>query len=158
VSKTVIDEMKRIVLESGILDCKDTEWPKPDKIGKQELVVRVGSKEVSLQTSKIGSYAEVQKNKDSEGLTAFFYLVQDLKAFVFSLVNLHFRVGVLLCRSSPSDALRCIVYPILISVFEGQNRERSDSQRVDFDSSLRASAMRFVVLVVANNQLQALVA
>ena len=57
VSQTVVDEMKRIVLESGILDCKDAEWPKPDKIGKQELVVRVGEKEVTLQTSKIGSYA-----------------------------------------------------------------------------------------------------
>jgi protein mago nashi len=84
--------MRRIVLESGILECKDSEWPKPDKIGKQELVVRVGSKEVSLQTSKIGSYAEVQKTKDPNGLTAFFYLVQDLKCLVFSLVNLHFRV------------------------------------------------------------------
>ena len=84
--------MKRIVLESAILDCKDSEWPKPDKIGKQELVVRVGEKEVTLQTSKIGSYAEVQKSKDAEGLTSFFYLVQDLKCFVFSLVNLHFRV------------------------------------------------------------------
>ena len=48
--------MRRIVEESGILECKDSEWPKPDKIGKQELVVRVGEKEVSLQTSKIGSY------------------------------------------------------------------------------------------------------
>lgn len=48
--------MKRIVLDSGILACKDNEWPKPDKIGKQELVVRVGTKEVTLQTSKIGSY------------------------------------------------------------------------------------------------------
>ena len=84
--------MKRIVLESGILDCKDTDWPKPDKIGKQELMLRVGEKEITLQTSKIGSYAEVQKSKDAEGLTAFFYLVQDLKCFVFSLVNLHFRV------------------------------------------------------------------
>ena len=57
VSKTVIDEMRRIIIESGILECKDQEWPKPDKIGKQELVVRVGNKEVSLQTSKIGSFA-----------------------------------------------------------------------------------------------------
>lgn len=56
--------MKRIVLESGVLNCKDEEWPKPDKIGKQELVVRVGEKEVTLTTSKIGSYAEVQKTKD----------------------------------------------------------------------------------------------
>lgn len=54
--------------------------------------MRVGAREVTLQTSKIGSYAEVQKTKDPNGLTAFFYLVQDLKCFVFSLVNLHFRV------------------------------------------------------------------
>jgi protein mago nashi len=97
--------MKRIVTESGILECKDTEWPKPDKIGKQELVVRVGEKEVTLTTSKIGSYAEVQKNKDSEGLTIFFYLVQDLKCFVFSLVNLHFRVRIQQRRSNLSDFL-----------------------------------------------------
>ena len=95
--------MKRIVLESGILGCKDVDWPKPDKVGKQELVVRVGNKEVALQTSKIGSYAEVQKTKDSEGLTMFFYLVQDLKCLVFSLVNMHFRVHLLRPRSSPSD-------------------------------------------------------
>jgi protein mago nashi len=95
--------MKRIVLESGILNCKDEEWPKPDKIGKQELVVRVGDKEVTLTTSKIGSYAEVQKTKDPEGLTLFFYLVQDLKCFVFSLVNLHFRVSNYSFRLSQSD-------------------------------------------------------
>ena len=95
--------MKRIVLESGILNCKDEEWPKPDKIGKQELVVRVGDKEVTLTTSKIGSYAEVQKTKDPEGLTLFFYLVQDLKCFVFSLVNLHFRVSNCSFRLSQSD-------------------------------------------------------
>ena len=94
------------MLESGILECKDQEWPKPDKIGKQELVVRVGGREVSLQTSKIGSYAEVQKTKDPTGLTVFFYLVQDLKCFVFSLVNLHFRVINASSRSSPSDPLR----------------------------------------------------
>ncbi len=92
VSQTVIDEMKRIISESGIMDCDDKEWPKPDKIGKQEFVVRMGGKEVKLTTSKIGSYGEVQKTNDPEGLTIFFYLVQDLKCFVFSLVNLHFRV------------------------------------------------------------------
>jgi len=84
--------MRRIIVDSGILECKDQDWPKPDKIGKQQLSVRVGKKEISLETSKIGSYAEVQKTKDPNGLTAFFYLVQDLKCFVFSLVNLHFRV------------------------------------------------------------------
>ena len=35
VSQTVIDEMKRIILDSGIMDCDNKDWPKPDKIGKQ---------------------------------------------------------------------------------------------------------------------------
>ena len=44
VSQTVIDEIRRIIVDSGILDCKDQDWPKPDKIGKQQLSVRVGKK------------------------------------------------------------------------------------------------------------------
>ena len=74
------------------MDCTDKNWPKPDKIGKQELTIRIGKKEVHLETSKIGSYGEVQKTEDPEGLTVFFYLVQDIKCFVFSMVNLHFRI------------------------------------------------------------------
>lgn len=35
---------------------------------------------------------EVQDSKDPDGLRAFYYLVQDLKAFVFSLISLHFKV------------------------------------------------------------------
>jgi protein mago nashi len=74
------------------MDCDDKKWPKPDKIGKQELEVRIGNKKINLQTSKIGSYGEVQKTDDPNGLTIFFYLVQDIKCFVFSMVNLHFRI------------------------------------------------------------------
>ena len=61
VSQTVIEEMKRIIEGSGIMECSDKKWPKPDKIGKQELEVRIGNKTIHLQTSKIGSYGEVQK-------------------------------------------------------------------------------------------------
>ncbi len=96
--------MKRIIIDSGIMECEDKEWPKPDKIGKQQFVVRIGSKEINLVTSKIGSYGEVQKTNDPNGLTIFFYLVQDLKCFVFSLVNLHFRVPFsLIDRLNPFD-------------------------------------------------------
>ena len=35
VSQSVIDEMRRIVEESGIMEKSDSKWPKPDKIGKQ---------------------------------------------------------------------------------------------------------------------------
>ena len=74
------------------MDCSDDNWPKPDKIGKQEFIVRIGNKHISFNTSKIGSYAEITKSNDPKGYEIFFYLVQDIKCFIFSLVNLHFRV------------------------------------------------------------------
>lgn len=46
------------------MNCDDKDWPKPDKIGKQEFLCRIGDKEVNLITSKIGSYGEVQKTND----------------------------------------------------------------------------------------------
>ena len=45
-----------------------------------------------VQTAKIGSLLDVQESKDPEGLRIFYYLVQDLKCMVFSLIGLHFRI------------------------------------------------------------------
>lgn len=45
-----------------------------------------------LQTAKIGSLGDVTDSADPEGLRVFYYLVQDLKALVFSLISLHFKV------------------------------------------------------------------
>lgn len=36
---------------------------------------------------------DVQECEDPEGLRVFYYLVQDLKTLVFSLINLHFKVS-----------------------------------------------------------------
>jgi len=47
---------------------------------------------ISLQTAKIGALVDVQESEDPEGLRVFYYLVQDLKALVFSLISLHFKV------------------------------------------------------------------
>jgi len=44
------------------------------------------------QTAKIGALVDVQESEDPEGLRVFYYLVQDLKALVFSLISLHFKV------------------------------------------------------------------
>lgn len=44
------------------------------------------------QTAKIGSLVDVTESADPEGLRVFYYLVQDLKAFIFSLISLHFKV------------------------------------------------------------------
>lgn len=48
---------------------------------------------VRSQTAKIGSLVDVTESADPEGLRVFYYLVQDLKALVFSLISLHFKVG-----------------------------------------------------------------
>ena len=47
---------------------------------------------VGLKTAKIGSLVDVTESEDPEGLRVFYYLVQDLKALVFSLISLHFKV------------------------------------------------------------------
>ncbi|KAF9695878.1 hypothetical protein EKO04_006221 [Ascochyta lentis] len=70
VSDALVAEIKRIVKESEILKEDDTKWPQKNKDGRQELEIRL----------------------DPEGLRVFYYLVQDLKALVFSLISLHFKI------------------------------------------------------------------
>ncbi len=76
----------------------------------------LGDEHISFTTSKIGSLVDVTASKlvrdraggllssgfsltascaslrDPAGLKAFYYLVQDLKCFVFSLIALHFKI------------------------------------------------------------------
>ncbi|KAF7121145.1 hypothetical protein RHSIM_Rhsim13G0168700 [Rhododendron simsii] len=67
-------------------------WPEPDRVGRQELEIVMGNEHISFTTSKIGSLVDVQSSKDPEGLRIFYYLVQVLKCFVFSLISLHFKI------------------------------------------------------------------
>jgi len=92
VSESVLQELKRIIEDSEILREDDSLWPEPDRIGKQELEIVMGSDHISFTTTKIGSLLEVQESKDPEGLRIFYYLVQDLKLLVFSLINKHFKI------------------------------------------------------------------
>ena len=41
---------------------------------------------------QIGAIVDVQNSKDPDGLRVFYYLVQDLKCLVFSLIALHFKI------------------------------------------------------------------
>lgn len=87
----------------------DSKWPQKNKDGRQELEIRLGNEHISfevyigffsvemamlieLQTAKIGSLVDVTESADPEGLRVFYYLVQDLKALVFSLISLHFKI------------------------------------------------------------------
>ncbi|KAI8348462.1 Mago nashi protein [Choanephora cucurbitarum] len=92
VSAAVIDELKRIIEDSEIMKEDDSQWPLKNVVGSQEIEVRLGNEHISFETSKLSSLVEVQDSKDPEGLRAFYYLVQDLKAFVFSLISLHFKI------------------------------------------------------------------
>ncbi|CAI9774951.1 unnamed protein product [Fraxinus pennsylvanica] len=92
VTPSVLKECRRIVSESEILKEDDNNWPEPDRVGRQELEIVMGNEHISFTTSKIGSLMDVQTSKDPEGLRIFYYLVQDLKCFVFSLISLHFKI------------------------------------------------------------------
>ncbi|ELQ43677.1 mago nashi [Pyricularia oryzae Y34] len=70
----------------------DVKWPPKNKDGKQELEIKIGNDHISFETAKIGSLVDVNESADPEGLRVFYYLVQDLKALVFSLIALHFKI------------------------------------------------------------------
>jgi len=92
VSPLVRQELKRIIQASEIMKEDDSLWPEPDRIGSQELEIVMNNEHISFTTSKIGSLLDVQESKDAEGLRTFYYLVQDLKCFVFALISLHFKI------------------------------------------------------------------
>ncbi|XP_003739171.1 protein mago nashi [Galendromus occidentalis] len=92
VSGSVMAELRRIIEDSEIMQEDDSDWPVPDRVGRQELEIVLGDEHVSFTTSKIGSLADVTNSDDVEGLRCFYYLVQDLKCMVFSLIGLHFKI------------------------------------------------------------------
>lgn len=66
--------------------------PPQDRTGRQELEIVLGDEHISFTTSKIGSLIDINNSRDPDGLRCFYYLVQDLKCFVFSLISLHFKI------------------------------------------------------------------
>uniref|UniRef100_A0A3Q0S8T9 Mago homolog, exon junction complex subunit n=1 Tax=Amphilophus citrinellus TaxID=61819 RepID=A0A3Q0S8T9_AMPCI len=63
-----------------------------EHFSEAELEIVIGDEHISFTTSKIGSLIDVNQSKDPEGLRVFYYLVQDLKCLVFSLIGLHFKI------------------------------------------------------------------
>ncbi|SHO76809.1 Uncharacterized protein MSYG_1148 [Malassezia sympodialis ATCC 42132] len=92
ISPLMVQELRRIVEESEILKEDDSKWPKKNVVGRQELEIRLGKEHISFETAKLGSLVEVQNSEDPEGLRVMYYLVQDLKCLIFSLISLHFKI------------------------------------------------------------------
>lgn len=94
VSPAVVDETRRIVLESGITKVDDSKWKEPtNESGRQELEIKIGNEHIAFTCAELGSLVEIQNSEDAEGLKTFYYTTQDLKNLLFSLINLHFKVN-----------------------------------------------------------------
>ena len=94
-STAVVAEFRRIIKESEVVREDDSLWPEPDISGEggtQELEVVLGADHISFACAKIGSLLDVHDCKDPDGLRVFYYLIQDMKALVFSLIALHFKI------------------------------------------------------------------
>lgn len=85
-------ELRRIVEDSEIIKEDDARWPKKNVVGRQELEIRLGKEHISFETAKLGSLVDVQDSEDPEGLRVMYYLVQDLKCLIFSLISLNFKI------------------------------------------------------------------
>eukprot|EP01104_Vermistella_antarctica_P006140 TRINITY_DN16868_c0_g1_i1.p1 TRINITY_DN16868_c0_g1~~TRINITY_DN16868_c0_g1_i1.p1 ORF type:complete len:152 (+),score=39.19 TRINITY_DN16868_c0_g1_i1:52-507(+) len=92
VNKTILAELKAIINDAEILKEDDSNWPEPNRNGKQELEIVTSTEHISFVTSKIGKLMDVQESNDPDGLKVFYYLVQDLKCLVFSLIGMHFKI------------------------------------------------------------------
>ncbi|KAL7675351.1 hypothetical protein ACOME3_001612 [Neoechinorhynchus agilis] len=92
VNACILEELVSIIEKSGILDEDDSQWPMPDRVGRQELEIVLGNVHISFTTGKIGSLVDINKSKDPTGLQVLYYLVQDLRALVFSIISLHFKI------------------------------------------------------------------
>jgi protein mago nashi len=77
----------------------DAEWPEPDRVGRQELEVVMGGEHISFTCAKLASLSEItggakgaRDEKVAEGMRAFYFLCQDMRCLVFSLIGMHFKI------------------------------------------------------------------
>lgn len=93
VSPAVVEEVKRIIKDSEITKVDDRNWKEPDRTGgRQELEIKIGNEHIAFTCAEVGSLLDVQNSADPEGIKIFYYLTQDLKALIFSLITLHFKI------------------------------------------------------------------
>ena len=69
-SAFILSHSKQIMKED------DNNWPMPDRVGKQELEIKMNGEHICFNTTKLGSVLQVQQSKDPDGLRIFYYLVQ----------------------------------------------------------------------------------
>lgn len=92
-SPAVVEEMRRIITESDITTIDDSHWKDASALeGRQELEIKIGNTHIAFTCGEINSSMDVAKSEDPRGFKIFYYLTQDLKCLVRSLINMHFKV------------------------------------------------------------------
>mmetsp|Transcript_4868 Transcript_4868/g.11867 ORF Transcript_4868/g.11867 Transcript_4868/m.11867 type:complete len:160 (-) Transcript_4868:573-1052(-) len=88
----VVEELKRIVRTSSIQSVDDEDWEDPPETRRWELEIKIGNEHICFNCAELTSLADISGSRDPKGLTILYYLTQDLKCLVMSLINLHFKV------------------------------------------------------------------
>jgi len=52
----------------------------------------MNNEHISFTSAKIGSMVDVTDCEDPDGYCIFYYLIQDLKCFILSLISIHFKI------------------------------------------------------------------
>ncbi|KFD52280.1 hypothetical protein M514_06843 [Trichuris suis] len=91
-SPMVVEAIRDRVRTSEIFEEDDSVWPEPNRLGAQELEIVMDDHHISFTCAKTLSLNDCDSSNDPGGMRAFYYLVQDLKSIVFSLIGMHFKI------------------------------------------------------------------
>uniref|UniRef100_A0A5S6R0U2 Mago nashi protein n=1 Tax=Trichuris muris TaxID=70415 RepID=A0A5S6R0U2_TRIMR len=92
VSPLAIEAIRDRIRLSEILEEDDGLWPEPNRLGAQELEIVMDGHHISFTCAKTLSLSDCDNSDDPGGMRTFYYLVQDLKSIVFSLIGMHFKI------------------------------------------------------------------
>jgi protein mago nashi len=88
-----VAELKRLIQTSDITSVDDEQWGDPlPTARRQELEIKIGNEHIAFTCAEMLSLTDIRDSTDPQGLTILYYLTQDLKCFVMSLINLHFKI------------------------------------------------------------------
>lgn len=91
VSSGVVEQIKVLLAKHKICDVNDEQWPGPDRNGRQELEVKIGTTHLSILTNKLATFSDVESENNAD-LECFYAFVKDLRTLVLDLVSFHFKI------------------------------------------------------------------
>ena len=87
--KSIVECVVDQVRKSNLLECDDTNWPYPDKGGRQELEIVIDNKHYSFVTCKLNSSEEIQFRGYQHDIEQFYKLVLEIRSFFTNLIQIH---------------------------------------------------------------------